>query len=159
MIKSEFIKKGEFIKNISLKNIIIFVVSIFVIWNISWFLITTIKYHKFVEVIPKNEFGVHVKEKDDYLYNVKKPGYLHFTGNLGVAKTNSMDGLIIWPLLFGGYEYGIRLQNDGEVFEIYVDENMKPIDKEDKVAVQQVEENKDEIEKLISKANEIWNLE
>jgi hypothetical protein len=145
-------------KKVNGKTIIILILSIFAIWNLSWFLITTIKYQKYVEVIPKNEFGVHVKEKDDYLYNVKKPGYLHFTGNLGVSKTDSMDGLIIWPLLNGGYEYGIRFQNGDEIFEILVDENMKPIDKDDKVAAQQVEKNKEEIERLISKANKMWQL-
>lgn len=154
MTKVYFITK----KN-NVKNILLLIISIFVLWNLSWFLITTIKYHKFVEAVPKNEFGVHITEDDGYLYHVKKPGYLHFTGNLGVAKNDSMDGLIIWPLLSGGFKYGIRLQSDGEVYEIYVDENMKPIKKDDIVAVQQVEQNKAEIEGMISKANEIWNLE
>ncbi|MDI3311847.1 MAG: hypothetical protein QJR05_10545 [Thermoanaerobacterium sp.] len=146
-------------KKINIKKILIIIVSIFAVWNLSWFLITTIKYHKFIEAIPKNKYGVHVKIEDGYQFNVKKPGYLSFTGNLGVTKPESMDGLIIWPLLFGGYEYGVRLQKDGEVYEIYVDENMNPINKDDAVAIQQVEQNKAEIERMISKANEIWQLE
>ena len=154
MTKVEFIKK-----KINVKRILILTISIFVLWNLSWFLITTIKYHKFVEAVPKNEYGVHIKEDEGYLYHVKKPGYLHFTGNLGVAKNNSMDGLIIWPLIFGGFKYGIRLQSDGQVYEIYVDENMKPIKKDDVVAVQQVEQHKTKIEEMISKANEMWHLE
>ncbi|WP_243291890.1 hypothetical protein [Bacillus sp. FJAT-47783] len=146
-------------KKISIKKILLIVISIFLIWNIAWFLITAIKYNKFTEAIPKNEYGVYIKEEDGYLYNVKKPGYLSFTGNLGVSKKESMNGLIIWPLLFGGFEYGIRLQNDGEVYEIYVDENMNPINVDDSVAIQQLEEHKVEIEKMISKANEIWDLQ
>lgn len=147
------------IKKVSTKKVIIVIVSIFAIWNLFWFLTTSVKYNKITEVIPKNEYDVHIKEEDGYLYNVKKPGYLSFTGNLGVAKAESMDGLVIWPLLFGGYEYGIRLQSDGEVYEVYVDENMNPISKDDAVAVQQLEKRKVDIEKMISKANEIWHLE
>lgn len=141
----------------NMKNILILIISIFAVWNLSWYLITTIKYHKFVEVIPKYK-GVYIKKEDDYLYNVKKPAYLHFTGNLGVAKSESMDGLIIWPLLFGGYKYGIRLQTDDGVYEIYVDEKINLINKDDAVAAQQIEKYKSEVEELFSNANKMWHL-
>jgi len=121
---------------------------------------TTIKYNKFIEVVPKNEWGLHfIKKEDGYIYSVKKPSYLSFTGNLGVANNEKQEALIIWPLLSGGYEYGFRLQKDGRAYEIYVDENMEPIHKDDMVAVQKVEEYKAELEKLLSKANEMWLLE
>lgn len=63
----------------------------------------------------------------------------------------------VWPLISGGYEYGFRLQKDGAAHEIYVDENMEPIHKDDTVAVQK--EYKAELEALFSKANEMWQLE
>lgn len=142
------------------KNILVFIVLIFGLWNLSWFLSTTIKYDKFVEVVPKNEFGVHFLEKEDgYIYSVKKPGYLSFTGNLAVSNDEKQESLIIWPLITGGYEYGFSIQKDGQPYEFYVDENMKPIDKDDSVAIEKVEEYKVELEELLSKAKEMWKLE
>ncbi|KXG10854.1 hypothetical protein AT864_00722 [Anoxybacillus sp. P3H1B] len=142
------------------KKILLLITLIFVIWNLSWFLITTIKYNNFVKDIPKNEWGLHfIKKEDGYIYSVKKPNYLRFTGNLVVANNEKGETLIIWPLIFGGYEYGFRLQKDGAAYEIYVDENMEPINKDDTVAAQKVEEYKVELEELFSKANEMWELE
>lgn len=144
---------------VSIKKILLIVILIFGVWNLSWFCITTIKYNKFVKVIPKNKWGLHFIEKEDgYLYNVKKPSYLSFTGNLGVSNKEKGEILIIWPLISGGYEYGFRLQKDGVAYEIYVDENMEPIDKNNSVATQNVKENKAELEKLFSKANKMWQL-
>lgn len=109
--------------------------------------------------MPKNKWGgVHYIVKDGYLYGVKKPDYFQFTGNLTVVNRETDETLIIWPLMSGGYEYGYRLQEDGEAFEIYVDEDMKPIDKGDTVSVQKVEEHKDELKKIFSKADKMFSL-
>ncbi|KGP81371.1 MULTISPECIES: hypothetical protein [Paenibacillus] len=143
------------------KNILIIIVSIFALWNLSWFLITSIKYHKFVEVVPKNEFGVHLLKKDDgYIYSIKKPGYLSFTGNLAISNDDDQESLIIWPLITGGYEYGFSIQKDRETYEFYVDDddNMKPIDENDPAAIEKMEEYKLELEELLSKAKEMWQL-
>lgn len=137
------------------------IILIFGIWNLSWYAITTIKYNKYVEAIPKNKWGLHFIEKDDgYTYSVKKPDYLSFTGNLAVANNEKQEMLIIWPLVTGGYEYGFRLQKDGLAYEIYVDENLKPINKDatNQVSIQKVEEYKDELEALRAKADKMWEL-
>ncbi len=144
---------------INKKNILILIIVAFVVLNISWFSITSIKYNKFVKDLPR--FGpVHSYGtlKDGYNYHVKKPDYLQYTGNLAVSNSETGELLIIWPLIFGGYEYGIRVEQDGKRYEFYVDENMKPIDKEDTYAVQAIEKNKSSIEALLSKANEMWQL-
>lgn len=141
------------------KRIIIFIILVFVVLNASWFLITTIKYNKFVKVLPKVKYGSYgTKKEDGYNYSVKKPGYLHYTGNLAVSNSEKGELLIIWPLISGGYNYGIRLQKDGIAYEIYVDENMKPIDKADTHSAQNIEEHKAGVEALLSRANKMWQF-
>lgn len=141
------------------KKIFIFIILVFVVLNISWFSITSIKYNKFIKDLPKfgpgHSYGTL---KDGYNYNVRKPDYLHYTGNLGVSNSKKGEFLIIWPLIFGGYEYGIRIQQGETAYEIYVDKNMNPIDKDDTYAVQIIEEHKAGIEALLTKANEMWPL-
>ncbi len=145
---------------INIKRMLIVITVIFLALNISWFLITIIKYSKFVESISKDGSGVYaMKNEDGYIYNVKKPAYLHYTGNLGVSNYNKGEFLIIWPLMFDGYKYGFRIKEVDAVYEVYVDENMKPIDKEDKYIAKKVEEHKAGLETLFLKANEMWQLE
>ena len=140
------------------KKILIFIIFIFVTLNISWFSITSIKYKRFTDVVPKNEHGVYALYKDGYSYSVKKPDYLHYTGNLSIVNNESGYNLILWPLLSGKYEYGLIIVDNEMGYEIYVDENMKPIDKDDLFYAQLIEENKAAIEEIFSKANEMWNL-
>lgn len=145
-------------KKINGKRIFILIILAVVTLNLSWLLITTIKYNKFVKIVPKNEFGLYFIVEDGYIYNVKKPAYLQYTGNLGVSNPEKGELLLIWPLMSGGYKYGFRLQEDGSTYEIYVDENMNPIYKDDTEDVKKIEEHKSDIETLFSKSNEMWNL-
>lgn len=141
------------------KKIFLLIILSFVILNLSWFLITTIKYNKFIKAVPKNKHDIYFLQDDDgYCYSVKKPNYLHYTGNLAVTNYEKGEHLIIWPLMSGGYKYGIRLEEDGRMFEAYVDENMNPIHKDDENSVQVIKEHKDQLDNLFSKANQIWNL-
>ncbi|MFD3158846.1 hypothetical protein ACFIJ5_18720 (plasmid) [Haloimpatiens sp. FM7330] len=141
------------------KKIIIFIILVFAVLNASWFLITTIRYNKFVKDLPKVKYGSYgTKKEDGYNYSVKKPDYLHYTGNLAVNNSEKGELLIIWPLISGGYKYGVILQEKQESWNIYIDENMKPIDKDDPYAAQKIEEHKAGVKALISKANEMWNL-
>lgn len=155
--------KEELMKKVNVTNVLILMASIFLILNLSWFLITTIKYHEFIEPIPKNKYGLHFIKKDGSMYSVKKPDYLHYTGNLAVDNTQKQTSLIIWPLINGGYKYGFRVQESESqtAYEIYVDENLKPTDKDkdDPTSIQKVTEHKAELEDLFIKANKMWNLE
>lgn len=147
-------------RRINVKKIFGVIILGFVVLNLSWFSITTIKYKKYIKDIPKiknSSYGI--KKEDGYNYHVKKPDYLQYTGNLAVDNYEKGKLLIIWPLIFGGYEYGFRIQEEGGAYEIYVDENMNPIDKEDKIAIEKFQEHKTELEELFSKANEMWKLE
>lgn len=145
--------KGELKKKLNVKNVLLLLISIFVVWNFSWYLVTTIRYHEFVKAVPKNEIGTYVKKEDGYIFNVRKPSYLHYTGNLGVSSLQNKVSLIIWPQIFGGYKYGIRIQDDDKVYEIYVDGNMKPISKENSAIIDKYNA---KVEKLSSIAKEMW---
>ncbi|HAK42009.1 MAG TPA: hypothetical protein DCM59_03915 [Clostridium sp.] len=144
---------------INRKKILIFIILVFVVLNISWFSITSIKYNKFVKDLPKFGPGLSYSTlKDGYNYNVKKPNYLSYTGNLGVSNSEKGEFLIIWPLIFGGYKYNISIQRDGIVYSFYVDENMNPLDKDDTNSASNIEKHKADIDALLSKANEMWPL-
>lgn len=114
-------------------------------------------YGAYIEKVPKNEFGVHVKfdETQNITYNVKLPDYLHLTGNLGVSN-KSGTVLLIWPsFLSGEFTYGIRVQDDTGVYEIYVDENMNPISGDEKQK-EVIEKNWEKIDKLYTNAKNLW---
>ncbi|AVD54719.1 MULTISPECIES: hypothetical protein [Heyndrickxia] len=144
-----------------LKYIFIIVITLFVLWNLCWFTITTIQYHKYVKAVPKNKWGTHAIRKGNYTYSVKKPDYLSFTGNLAVSREDQkdkMEDLIIWPTMTGGYKYGVRLQENGEAYEIYVNEKLEPVDKSDAIAKKVIMENKEDLKTLFSNANKVWDL-
>lgn len=143
---------------LSVRKILTFIVILFIFWNLIWLLITTFKYHHFVEVIPKNKWGLHMKKEDGYLYSVKKPDYLSFTGNLAISTKDNQELLLIWPLVSGGYEYGFKLQKDGDAFEIYIDDKLNPINKKDQFALQKVNDYKSDLENLLTKAKNMWQL-
>ncbi len=146
-------------KKLNGKRIFIFIISVFLILNVVWLLITTTKYNKFVKDIPKLKgHSYAIKKEDGYNYHVKKPDYLHYTGNLSISNSKKGELLIIWPLISGGYKYGVRIQDNENAYEIYVDENMEPIDKSDTYAIQNIEKHKAGIEELFSKANKMWQL-
>lgn len=143
---------------VAIKRTVIVVLILFAIWNLAWFIGITLKYKNYVEPIPLY-FGKYIKQEDGFTYNVQEPGYLRLTGNLGITKDGTTNGLIIWPLLSGGYKYGIRIEDDKkQVYEIYVDEKMNPLDKDDQNVVEVLEKNKEEVKELITRANKMWNL-
>lgn len=60
----------------------------------------------------------------------------------------------------GDYKYGFRLQQNGKAYEIYVDENMNPTnkDKNNEFVKQLVNENKEELDALFNNANGKFQL-
>ncbi|MBG9475753.1 hypothetical protein [Priestia megaterium] len=147
------------------KKIIILLVSVVIVINLVPYLINTYRYADFVKAVPMDKkWEGHVKSEKGYVYLVQKPPYLSFEGYLSinkhVVKTNDQFSLIIWPLVLGGYEYGFRVQKDGESHEIYIDKNMKPTHENEDIegSRQIVEENKKELELLFKKANGMFSL-
>lgn len=145
------------VKNFTILGLIL--VVLFGVWNIVWLIMTNNRYESFLEAVPKSKLGNHIIKIDGYSYNVKRPDYLSFTGNLGINNPEEGKSLIIWPLINGGYEYGIRIQKGKEAYEFYLNEQLEPIDKDNKQAAKLVQEFKPEIAALFEKANSMWDLE
>lgn len=148
------------------KKILILIIVVAVIINLGPYLINTYKYHDFVKAVPMNkEWDGHVKSDRDYTYLVEKPPYLSFEGYLSINKNiepekNEQFSLIIWPLVLGGYEYGFRVQKNGEAHEIYINKNMEPTKENEDIkgSKQIVDENKEELKSLFKNANRVFDL-
>lgn len=133
-------------------GIFVLLVGLFCAYNIFWFASTRYKYKDYLEAVPES-YGAHIQydEKDHLTYNVKMPDYLQFTGNLGVSDEKGVS-LLIWPSLFGNkFTYGVRIQDDSDVYEIYINQKLESItgNQEDKVIV---EKYNSDIKELYDKA-------
>lgn len=153
--------KSMYIKNLKRKKFIIIPILIILFINIIWVSFIIFKYNKFIENIPKHKHGSNFISKDGYTYGVKRPDYLQLTGNLYITKEGSRDSLLIWPLPLGGGEYGVIISDEenGIAQQIYVDENMQAIKKDNTLHVKLIEENKDAIEEIFLRANKMWDLD
>lgn len=140
-------------------KIFIVILALFLVLNLSWFLITTIKYKGYIKEIPENTAGNHIHKEDGYLYNVRKPDYLSFKGHLFVSSPDSKY-VIIWPLVTGGYEYAFTLPVDekGGNHTFYLNEKLEFLKQENNDGIE-VENYMDDMEDLLSKAKEMWKIE
>lgn len=149
----QFIKKHKWI------SVILFLLILFGIWNLIWYVTVQNRYEPFLKAVPEGQSGVHATQEGSFMYNVKTPDYLTFTGNLGISDFDRGLSLIIWPLMNGDYKYGVRIiGKDGLTHELMMDENKQLIDSTNETVVRIVEENKDLINLVYSKANEKFDL-
>ncbi|WP_413405569.1 hypothetical protein [Paenibacillus amylolyticus] len=146
-------------KSKKFRNISLTILSVAVVYVGIWFSIVTVQYKPYTDAVPKNEFGVNHFKKDGYYFNVKKPDFLSYTGNLGVVNEDGTASLIIWPSLFEKNEYGVRLEKDGLAFESMINENLEPIVNVDSPENKKINEYKPQMEMLFAKAREVWELE
>lgn len=141
----------------------------FLLLNLIWFSWRYLAYSGYRNEMSKTNFSAvfHLTyagtDEDGFDYNVTYPGYLSFTGNLAVGYPGTdedpfTDGLIIWPKLFGGYEYGVILNPRGEDtvgYMFYIDTQGKAVDEE----YREIAENcQDVIQELLARANSQWLL-
>lgn len=138
----------------------------FIAWNVSWYVYVSKKYTPLTEVVPKDKYGSHhIVDSDGYNFSVTKPMYLFFTGNLAVVAPDIAYTLIIWPEVFGGYEYGLRIQDANSGYEIMVDEDGNALrlegqsDREFEQAVAAIQDHKENIQIIFEKAHSLWDLE
>lgn len=138
----------------------------FIVWNVSWYVYVSKKYTPFTKVVPKDRYGSHhIVDSDGYNFSVSKPMYLFFTGNLAVVSPDATYTLIIWPEVFGGYEYGLRVQDESGGYEIMVDAKGNALridgqsDREFEQTVAVIENNKDNIQTIFEKVHNLWDLD
>lgn len=173
---NEMKKKKKFLA------IICFVIFIvFVILNSIWFLYVHTKYHKYELAIgydDKRQRYIY-RDEDDFVYSVSKPYYLQYTGNLAISQVITIDekgnalnenlvSLIIWPDIWGNYEYGVTVEildkssqaPDASYisYEFLLDENKQPLEQLNEHDKNILSSNQDAINTLFEKSKKMWNI-
>lgn len=142
----------------------------FLLLNSVWFGWRHFAYSDYRTGMNKTDFSslFHLTyvglDEDGFEYNVSYPDYLTFTGNLAVGYPGTdenpfTDGLIIWPGLFGGYEYGIILnpkEDDPQGYMFYIDPHGNAVDETYR---ETAEKNQAVILELLERANSRWILQ
>lgn len=144
-------------KQIKIMAIItLIILLIFGIINIVWYKVIHSEYAPYTIGLEEFKKNVsYVLEEDGFLYNVKLPDYLSFTGNLCVATNDGKYALLIWPNAFNNSaEYGIQIENeDKEILSIMVDKNINAFeDHQEEV----INDNREIINELLEKAKGRW---
>ena len=159
----------------------------FALLSAAWYLTAYRPYDTYVEALRAQpgwretpalpECGT---DGEGYSCNVARPGFLHWTGNLGIGMPNLVlengeevgftDSLIIWPRMTGEPELGVILFEydfqDGGVtcasHQLYITAagEYRPYgDPADDTANEALlEEHRENVEALLSRAREIWGL-
>jgi len=145
------------------------VLGVYILFNVFWFVWREMKFNEYVlEGMEQVDLSAMVpryyyNDEDGYSWFVKYPDYLSFTGNITVMVPTIMDDedvhfddtLIIWPKIFGDFEYGMFIHEGEDVFQIYIDTQGSAIDSD---ADDLVERHKSNVVILLQKANENWKL-
>jgi len=147
--------KNKKTKIIALTTVVIII--LFGIYNIVWYSIIQSKYNTYIENMDefrKNKSYI-LKGDDGFLYNVKLPDYLSFTGNLGVTTEDGKYALLIWPNAFNNrVKYGVQLVNaDNEMVRVMINEDITALNDNYSDII---EKNKVEINELLIKAKYKW---
>lgn len=103
--------------------------GLFVVYACIWGIVQSSLFDKYTNVLEPLEglSGRYVKEYDDYDVFVKKNSFPLLGGNISISDENS-NTLIIWLEINKEDTFGLRLKDENDNgFEIYVDENMTPI--------------------------------
>lgn len=140
-------------KNLSKKVAVILSFNV-IIFHICWIYNYSL-FMKFTDGLNElKKFETFSVLKDNYIYHVKFPYYLRFTGNLAVATSKNEYTLIIWPSRYKQTEYGVMLPiEEDTVISIMIDKNLKAEDQYDQIYVEQ---NREQIEDLFQKAYDKW---
>ncbi len=151
------------IKNKKIIVAIGIVLTIFLTWNIVWF-VHYFNLKGYTKNIPRDD-GVYVtSDAEENSYSVKLPNYLQFNGNLALVDSNS-HSLIIWVSLTDSKTYGVQicrkeLKSDNFTFySMLLDEDGQLLAEGNLDDAQEVyNANKEIIDKLYENANDFWVL-
>lgn len=144
--------------------------AVFFLLNLIWLGWRHLAYSGFAEGMTRTEtssalFPTYAaKDEDGFDYTVKYPDYLSLTGNLAVGFPGTdenpfTDGLILWPKLSGGYEYGVILnsrETDDTGYMFYIDAQGGALDAEYEALAEKYQ---DVIAELLERAESVWQLE
>ncbi len=147
-------------------KVILWVLALFLLANGIWFVWRAVKYGAYSKGMEKSELPEwlvprYIRTDDEgFDYLVKYPDYLSLTGNLTVGLPADGDNpftdfLVVWPKAFGGFEYGVSITEDGTMYQIYIHEDGSAADPKDSGII---ERNRDTVNTLLGRANEMWDL-
>ena len=153
-----------------IRKVLLALLSVFFLLNLLWFGWRHMAYAGFAEGMTRTEVSSFLfptfasKDEDGFDYTVKYPDYLSLTGNLAVGFPGTdenpfTDGLILWPKLSGGYEYGVILnsrETDDTGYMFYIDAQGGALDNEYEALA---EKYRDVIAELLERAESVWALE
>ena len=129
---------------------------LFILYNVFWIGWRINKYSQYIDEFQTfTKYMSYFYDDDQYLYNVKLPDYLSYTGNLCVATHDGKYALLIWPKFGDEYEYGVQLEINKEVYSIMINKNIRTYDPQYQELISPYQ---DTIEDLFNKANEMWNI-
>ena len=143
------------------------ILVLFVLINAGWLIWRTVKYGSYIRGMEKNVFATWIvpryqyTDAEGYDYGVKYPEYLSLTGNMSVGLPTTEDNwftdfIIIWPKLFGGYEYGVSISEGNQDYQIYINADGSAVNPEDSKLVA---DNQETIQELLTRAQQMWELE
>ena len=136
--------------------------------NIVWY-INFDMYDKYKEGYEKFRTAYN-KSNEEVDFTVKKPQYLSMQGNFSIGDKSQTVTIIIWPGIFfkEPFEYGVIIRDEisNRQYMIYVDQDMKYLDKKNAtIPPEEMREEKNvlkskakQIEVLYKMAKEEWNL-
>lgn len=153
-------------RKITIRAFLLILVN-FIVLNVVWYVWRMVKYDPYSKGMKKNVFSTWIvprytySDADRFDYGVKYPDYLSFTGNLSVGLPTTdedvfTDFLIIWPGVFRGYQYGVSISEGDEDLQIYINADGSAVFPEDSDVVIR---NQETINTLLSRAEEMWDLE
>lgn len=127
-----------------------------IVYHIFW-IYNYLLFTKYVDGLNElKKFQSYSVLENDFIYHVKFPYYLYFTGNLAVSTKDSEYTLIIWPSRFRDTRYGVRIPFENNGFTcIMLNQEMKAEDANDQIYI---DESKKQIEELFYKAFERWTI-
>ena len=138
--------------------------SIWLLLTLIWFAWSRMFFSGYCNEMKSNEFSNiitprYYKNDEQYTYLVKYPDYLSTTGNLAVSVRDDEAGVqafLVWPTLFGEQKFGLMIADETGSYQIYTDNNGKPID----AGYREITEKySSEIADIVAAANNVWNLQ
>lgn len=140
------------------KQIILILICLFCAYNIVWFGWRQLRYKKYIENFDvfRPHYSYVLGPKDGFLYNVKLPDYLTYTGNLCVSTEDGTVGLLIWPKIFAGYRFGVQIEaDDNTIYNIMLKADFTA---EDAAFADLLDTYKETILELRNRANRKWEI-
>lgn len=140
------------------------VLVVFIVLNVLWLVTWKFRYDEYAEgFTEETEVELYyMVDEDGYTYDVNKPGYLHYNGNLSISKSPYLS-FLIWPKFSGETKYGIMLKDEESMYQIRLTEKGEMLEEDGykytEEEIEAYEKNKEEIDIFMEKAHAVWDLD